>query len=279
MATPSNLAGYREFLRLRLGIQTPLERWRLYADTGTPYVWYDKTGAERTDAPPSGMQPTWQPDPSNYKLDSAVSNGASTANRQIGLADAGSIRQVAVPAQTADGPYIIDLAAVPGFTDRSINSIRRAWWFDGAETHQRLIPTILSSLDRIDSQYIGESPSSARRFAIEGYKLYILPAPSADGYFEFMAGCGILAPQDDTDGFDQIPTDYDPSVLYIALIELAKMLPNDVEMRSRAEAFTPDATAALEKLSAWFNGGSSDEIEPSLIFDARMMRRWGRRRY
>jgi len=279
LVTPSTLAGYIEYIRLRLGIQTPRERWELYQDTGEPYVWYAANGEEMTSAPPAGMQPTWQPDPSNYKIKSAIRNACSTVNRQINLTDAGSIRQVPIAGQTATGPYILDLAAVPGFTDRSINSIRRAWWFDGTETHQRLIPTILSSLDRIESQYIGEAASSARRFAIEGYKLYILPAPSSDGYLEFMAGCGILAPDDDTDGFDQIPTDYDPSVLYIALIELAKMLPNDVEMRSRAEAFAPDATAALERLAAWFNGGSNDEVAPDLIFDARMMRRWGRRRY
>lgn len=267
-----------EFLRVRLGIQTPLERWHLYTDSGMPFVWYGPNGEESTTEPPSGLQPAWQPDPSNYKIKSAISNACSTVNRQINLTDAGSIRVIPIAGQTDPGPMIIDLAAVPGFKDRSLNSIRRAWWYDGVATNTRLRPVILSSLDRSEFEYIGEFASSTTQFAIEGYSMYLIPAPSSDGYLKFMAGCGILQPEDDQDGFDQIPTDYDASVLYVALVELAKMLPNDVEMRSRAEAFTPDAAAALERLAAWFNGGSSEEVMPSLIFDARMMRRWGRRR-
>jgi hypothetical protein len=263
----------REWLRVRLGVRTPLEQWN------TLYGQVDPLAIPPVDVPvpPSpGEQPTNQPDPSNYKLNNAITNAALTVNRELNLTDAGTFRSLAVDAQTADGPLAIDLSSVPGINERALISIRRAWWDDGSAVN-RLSPVILGSLDRNSVPYLENAVGTPFQFAIEGYTLYLLPSPSAAGTLKYMAGASVLAPTDDDDQFDQIPAAYDPSVLYLALVELAKMMPNDVEMRSRAEGFTPDAQEGLRTLSAWFNGGSNEEVEPTLIFDARYMRRFGRR--
>lgn len=225
-----------------------------------------------------GDAPTWQPTPTNAAINVGILDAVAKANQYIGVNDSINIRSHDIEAQTDNGPYIIDLAAMPGFPERAINSIRRAWWDDGSGDPQRLTPVILSSLDRVSDNYLSYSAGTPYRFAIEGYRLYLMPGPSAAGTLKFMAGAGIGGPVDDLDSFDQIPADYDICLLYMALVEICKMYPNDAEMSRRAEMFQPDAAAGLERLSAWFNGGNSDEASPSLIYDARWMRRNRRRR-
>lgn len=252
---PNTLLGYCEWIRVLGNIKTPLMA--------------GMEGAKAGDVPP------WQPDPGNYQLGVHISNAAKTVNRHVRLADAGSIRSIPIDVQTATGPFQIDLAGVSGFPDRNINSIRRAWWFDGA-TVTRLDPVILDNLDLRWDPYEQDAPSTPRRFAIEGYTLYLDPAPASAGQFRFMGSCGVLAPKDNNDGFDQIPTDYDPCVLYIALVEWAKSVPSNREMAALAQVFTPDAADGLQRLGAWFNGGSNEQVQPTVMFDARPMRRFRR---
>jgi len=247
----------REWVRTHSAVTTPLQR-------GIP-------GAKAGDAP------TWQPQPTNAAINTGILDAVSKANQYIGLSGTPTIRELPIDAQTNDGPFIIDLSAIKGFPERALNSIRRAWWNDGT-TSTRLYPVILSSLDRVSDPYLSYAAGVPYRFAIEGYSLYLMPSPSTSGTLQFMAGASISGPIDDNDSFDQIPSDYDICLLCMALVEVCKMYPNDVEMSRRAEMYAPDATAGLERLSAWFNGGSNEEVSPSLIFDARWMRRNRRRR-
>lgn len=248
----------REWIWTNCGIVTPYQR-------GLP------------DSPP-GTASTIQPFPTKDACNQGIQTAVSKANEYIGVSDSINIRTHDIEAQTANGPYIIDLAQMPGFPERAINSIRRAWWDDGSGDPVRLYPVMLTSLDRVSDNYLAYSPGVPYRFAIEGYRFYLMPANASSGTLQFMAGAGIGGPIDDLDSFDQVPADYDICLLYMALVQICKMYPNDVEMSRRVEMFTPDATAGLERLSAWFNGGNSDEVSPSLIYDARWMRRNRRRR-
>lgn len=255
-ALPATLRGYYEFIRLRLGIPTPLD--------------------QGVDGARAGDEPAWYREPSNLKIRSAVTSACQLVNRHVHLADAGSIRSLPIAAQTASGPCQVDLSSVPGLADRSLNSIRRTWWNDGS-TSVRLDPVNLDALDFTESGvWLNDAPGTPRRFAIEGYTLYLDPSPASAGTFQFMGGCGVLPPADENDGYDQIPTDYDPCINFIALVELAKMYPNDKEMLSRAQMFAPDAAAGLERLAAWFAGGSNEEAQYGMVFNARSLRRYSR---
>lgn len=249
---PDNQLGYFEWMRIRLKVKTPVQA--------------GLQGAKVGDEPP------WQPDPDNYTLRSAIKSAASLVNRETKLADAGSIRSLPVAGQSITGPLRVNLGTMQGLRDRSLNSIRRAWWNDGT-TSTRLDPVLLDTLDLRGDAYLQDATGTPFRFAIEGYTLYLDPAPASAGNFQFMASCGVLAPQSDSDGFDQIPTDYDPCVLYIALVEYSKMNSANSEMQQRAANFAPDAKEGLEKLGEWFRGGSNEQVVNAVMFDARPFRR------
>lgn len=249
----------REWMRYRLGIRTPLE-------AGIP-----------NSLP--GDQPPWQADPSNVKMNSAIETACKVVNQHVHLSDSGSVRIIPIQGSTASGPLSIDLSGMPGFKPRSVNSIRRIWWVDGAGAQpQRLWPVTLDNQDQRGSTYEADPTGVPTMFAIEGYTLYLLPGPVTTGSINFMAGCGVLAPLDDDDSYDQLPSDYDPCVDYIGLVELGKMMPEDQAMTARAQAFTPDATAGLDRLKQWFFGGSNEQAQGEVMFDARYMRRYRIRR-
>lgn len=252
-ALPPTLRGYYEFIRLRLNIPTPM-------DMGLP-------GAR------IGDEPSFFKEPSNYKLRSAITSACQLVNRHIHLADMGSIRSLPIAAQTAMGPFQVDLGSIGGLAPRSLNSIRRAWWNDGT-TSIRLRPVQLDRLDFTENaNYINDPTGTPRRFAIEGYTLYLDAAPASAGTFQFMGGCGVLPPQDEEDGYDQIPTDYDPCINYIAIVEYGKSVPGDTEMLTRSQMYAPDAQAGLQTLASWFAGGSNEEAQYGMMFDAKFMRR------
>lgn len=199
-------------------------------------------------------------------------NACKIVNQHVGLSGTSTPRDIPILGQTANGPFAVDLAGVPGFADRQVTGIRRAWWWDGS-TATRLDPVLVGMLDAKWDQYPNDAPGFPRRFWVEGYTLYVDPAPSSNGAFRFMATAGLLAPMHEDDSFHGIPADYDPCPLYIALVEIGKMFPADQEMSVRAQAFTPDAAAALDRLKAWYNGLNNEEVQPASFFDARFMRR------
>ncbi len=224
----------------------------------------------------AGQEALNQAEPSNYQIDMAIASACRVVCQQVNLADSGPPRTVPVPVQTTNGPMPISLGYVPGLKDRSLISIRRFWWYDGT-TSNLLQPFILSDADNRNNPYLNDAPAVPMRYAIEGYNLYLDPAPGTAGYIQFMAGCGVLNPQSDDESYDQIPETYDQNVNLIALQFLAKTDATDVTMKTRAELFAPDAAAGLERLKAWFNGGSNEEVQAVCMFDATALRRFRRR--
>lgn len=254
---------YREWIRaVGLNIATPYqERLR-----GT---------AEFADALP-GDEPPWAEQPSNYQIDLALQSACFVVNQQVNLSDTGQIRRIPVSGTTDNGPLQISLATIPGLPERSIISIRRLWWDDGVNPPVLIPPFILSDADNRNDPYMADSPSVPMRQSIEGYYLYLDPPPATAGFIRFMAGCGVLFPETDDQSYDQIPAAYDQNVNLIALQFLAKSDSTNATMRVRAADFASDTAAGLERLKAWFNGGSNEEVQPVVIFDATAMRRFRR---
>lgn len=201
-----------------------------------------------------------------------IVNACKIVNQHVGLAGTSTPRDIPILGQTANGPFVVDLAGVPGFSDRQFTAVRRAWWWDGT-TATQLTPELIGNLSAKLDPYPNDAPGTPRRFWVEGYTLNIDPAPSANGSFRFMATAGLMAPLHDDDSFHGIPADYDPCVLYIALVELGKMFPADQEMTARAQAFQSDAAAGLDRLKYYYNGGNNEETQPAIMFEARWMRR------
>lgn len=257
---PNSLKEYREWCRQRLDILTPL-------DAGVPISLPDGT----TRDPQPGDQPPWQPEPSNEKLNSFILTSCDIVNQQANVTVDVSIRSLTVPGQTANGPLGVDLAAVPGYPQRSIIGVRRAWWNDGTNANP-LGATFLSTLDRENNQYANNPPNVPLQFAIEGNTLFLIPAPAQSGTLQFMCSTGLMKPSSDVDTFQGIPEAYDSALLYIAIVEYGKSS-RDTEMKQKAQAFTSDASAGLERVSSLLNGGNSPEAQASLIFDATPMRR------
>jgi hypothetical protein len=265
------LAEQRDWLRQRLGVITPIERWNSWGGASNP---------AQGPRPVPGTQPDWSPAPSNVLLNSAISTACDVVNRNANLSGS-HIRYHDVAATSSNGPQAIELASLEGYPQRSIISIRKAWWLTSpgdTSTAFRLQPRVIGDLDRRGASYIADGPGTPFEFWVDGYTLFIHFGASAAGQVAYVAGDGLLAPLTDNDTFDPIPSSYDTCILNIALVELGKMLPNDTEMKARAVAFTPDAASGLNDIMSWFAGMSSDEMNPTLIFDARWYRRWGRRR-
>lgn len=256
------LLNYYDWMRTRLGISTTLS-----------------LGMEGAKA---GEESPLSPEPNNWVLRNYIKNACAIVNQHVGLS--GSSQLVTTPQISAvdtaswTGPYSIDLSSMQGAPSRSVISIRRGFWSDGT-TSQRMTPVILSDQDNRWSPYMSNAAGTPNQFAIEGYTLFLLPAPASAGYFQFMATTGLLAPDNDLDSFEGIPESYDPCILYIALVEYGKSLPLDAEMSARAQAFTPDAAAGLERLAAWYSM-NNEEAQAGVFFNARYMRRnqWAYRR-
>lgn len=225
---------------------------------------------EGEDAPNVGL-------PDKTTKNTVIDLACKVINQQIGLADDGILRGIPVPPQTTNGPFMSYLGVVPGLRDRSLVGVRRAWWNDGS-TNNYLYRVDLGDLDRRQDTYINSPPAVPYRFAVEGYNLYLDPPPALTGTFQYMASCGVLSPTDDSQGFDCIPEDYDPCVLFIALVNICKVFPADAEMTMRAQSFSSDAAAGLERLSAWFRGLNNEENQAQLIPDTRTWRRGYTRR-
>lgn len=269
-----NRAEHRDWIRQNLGIVTPIQRWEELQNVS------GLSQQEATDlmggVPVPGQQPTWSPWPNNDQINRSITNACRTVNRQVNLSGT-TERNISIEAQTADGPLEINLGTLGGYDERSILDVRRIWWFDGS-THYYLKQREVGDMDRRGGTYLDDAPGYPIQCWVDGYVLSIDPAPSSAGTITLVVGDGLLAPKTDVEQFDPIPDSYDPCILWQAVLELAATLPNDAEMRERAKMYAPVAAQGILDLQTWFNCRNLEEMNPTLIFDGRQLRRWGRRR-
>lgn len=257
----NNRADYRDWLRGALGVLRA-------TDLRDP-------SAKRGDPAPS------MPHPSNSLLNQAIYNAGAAVNSECGI-ELGTTDpyRLSVAAYTADGPARLELTPAgltPHTAPGSLEQCRRVVWEDSAGTFSRVWSVTLEELNTQDRLYENEPPSTPRQYAIEGTTLWLLPAPVAAGTLQFEGGFGMLAPVGDLEGYEGIPLNYIPDVLWIALVELGDLAPNDVEMQARADRARPRADKAIIKISEWYSTRLADH-QPSLTFESHRRGSFVRRR-
>jgi len=127
----------------------------------------------------------------------------------------------------------------------------RAWYYESGGWKRPLREKSLNELDRDAYPYQSVNPGTPVYFAQEQYKLYICPAPSYAGTLEMMGARGIMGPLTDNDSIQSIPLDFEPAVLYKALEIICRSVPDDIEARSRLQAFIPLAEKGMVDLENW----------------------------
>lgn len=246
-------AGYREWIRIRCGIKTPRERWFEAGAHG-----WDRDPV----CPPYGAQPLDQLEPSNYVIDSAITSACNTVVRKCRVQDALHFTDVPVPAQTGNGPATIRFDALPGFPDGGAVRIRRSYWTEDDVTYNRVIPVFLAQQDIDGGNWMNDGPGTPYRMAVEGSLIYLLPGPANDGTLRMTVGSGCLAPVLDDEGYDGIPAAYDDAINYVALTELAAMMPGDSEMQKRLSVFAPFAAEGLLELETFYDNAALEGTDP-----------------
>lgn len=257
-------AAYREWIRLRLLVPTPRQRWLEYHEPDEP-------------CPALGAQPDDSPFPSNSLLDSVITSACNTVTRRCRMLDAIHYTEIAIPSQTAGGPYMLRLDALPGFSDGQAVNIRRAYWITTGDTdYQRLEPIFLGQQDTDQSNWMNDGPATPQQIAVEGMSIYLLPGSDTGGTLRLTVGAGLLAPMSDDEGYDGIPEAYDDAVNYLALVELSMIPSGDKEMQARAAAFSPFAQAGLAEIDAWSDNLALDGRDPHMSWTSPGVIRYSR---
>lgn len=225
-----NLAEMRDWIRRQLG--------------KTPAI--DVPGIE--DARP-GQPAPFQPEPSNALINQCIRNAVGVVNRRFGI-NVQSQVGVAVAAQTDDGPYSIKMDGFDNVPPGSVNHILRMWYDDGS-TSQKLKPVDFQDLNRSKVEYQTQDPSTPRHYWLNGYYVYVYPAPSTAGTLYAMVETGMLSPVDDEDDFQALPGDHYETLLCIAAQEIARISAGDAEMQARANLLMPYMTDGQDALSKW----------------------------
>lgn len=237
---------------------------------------------------PAGAHPTNSPYPTNMQINDALTDAIRDINRECGF----HVQTINVPVDGVSaaiyGPYGMALKDMqpntgtpsdyspPGF----LNEIRRVLWTpDGGQTPVIVEAGYRDNLDRAGSfDYWQMLPqSSPLRWYVEGYVVYIMPAQSQSGVYQFTLGTGIADFDCDDGTIPQIPIDFQNIFEYWAVVRLSKTQTMDVEAQTRAEMFAPDAARGLERFKEWVYGGTGAP-QALVLFRSQYRRNYGTRR-
>lgn len=213
----------------------------------------------------AGDVPTYQPDPSNESINAAIEEALAELNSDIFFATGSSLIPISVAAQTANGPYRINLqTAISSYTALGqINTTRHVHWTPTSGPVINLTPRTFLELNR-DYQDIYNTPVGMPNFySIEGYQILLFPAPSVVGTLYLEAGLSMLSPTSDTDTVGQLPADFMPVIMDMATVQLIPTLIGDVEMQARAQMLVPRAANGKLRVAKWFSDqqqGSDNNI-------------------
>lgn len=245
------LAEARDNIRRRLGIVVPIDT--------------TLTNAQAGDAP------SWDPHPSNALLDQIIREACSYITTECGITDTGNVISVSVAAQTASVPYLVELSNLPGVPSNQVVTVKAAWWADSTGSGDRpLYPQSFAARERVSWRDWSRAVGLPAWYAVDSYRVYIMPGPEAAGTLKLRVGLGLLAPDDDISHFHGIPEDLVPRVLDVADFLLASVTPADVDMAARLPAFKLRCDDAVDALKRWWNG-QNEGYQPRLI--ARVGRR------
>lgn len=267
-------ADARDIIRRdKLSLLTSVEEFTFYGSgTNTP-------------GDPSSTHPT----PTNIQINSQIDMALSFINRRCELGEAFDV-EVEVEAQTTDGPLAIPLRTVgsgAGLSPGMINTIERVYWEESGTT-RRLLPRSRQDFDTgYWTQWQEQSPSTVGDdyggwFWIEGYTLYLLPAPSSAGTLHLLAGTGI-AFAGEAASLECLPNDFHDIVWNCAAWFVARNQPINVEMQTLAAQYQmavvgrDGKSGGIGEILEWKRGISAQEPETAGIQPARAYaRRRGR---
>lgn len=226
-------AQFRDNIRQNLNRLTSLEEDPVTGKAGNPAITH--------------------PWPSNDLINSCLLKALSEVNRRAGFNEIQNVN-LPVPIGTST-PQTFDIRTIgltQGLAAGQINEIRSVWWIDSAaSTPRRVYPVARDEMDRDSINYMAWSPSTPRRFSMDGYSLSLYPASSLGGTLMLIVGNGIVGFVTDTDTIETLPMDYHPVIEYVATRLVALTQSTDVEMDKSAQTFGALAAAGIMDVEKW----------------------------
>lgn len=202
------------------------------------------------DAKP-GDAPDYAPRPTNPDIDMRIGNKVSDLNLASGSNFRTAIVSVPVAAQTANGPIRISLEGqnFDGATEFQINQVRDAWWQANDTGAVRIMTAwSLDTLSRELYRYQSYPPGIPYRYAIEGYAIWLVPAPAADGLLFMRTGMGIFPPLNDLDTLHDLPADCASAFVDIVAADCAMSMVDDATMQVLAQTLVPQAQQSEKRI-------------------------------
>lgn len=229
-----NRAEMRDFLRRALNKVPAI-------DVG---IGPDGGEAKKGDPAPSTPQPT---NPQiNQAIDTAISRISMAFN---GLYDP-ELRRLDVAAQTANGPFYIDLQRIGlGLANGSVFQVVTAKWYVSGSTPLNLTQASIENWDQDRPQWGSMPPGLPTKILTGGTKIGLWPAPAAAGELEVTVGVRLKLGPGDLDTLDGLFEDELIAVMDIAKSELAATQPRDEVMQARWQTSEADRERSSQQLA------------------------------
>lgn len=200
-----------------------------------------------------GQPAITHPWPSNDLINACLTKALSEVNRRAGFNEIQNVN-LAVPIGTST-PQTFDIRTIgtdQGLSEGQINEVRSVWWIDSvSSTPVRVYPVARDEMDRDDTNYMAWSPSTPRRFSMDGYTLSLYPGSSLGGTLMLIVGNGIVGFVTDTDTIETLPMDYHPVIEYVATRLVALTQSTDVEMDKSAQTYGALAVSGIMDVEKW----------------------------
>lgn len=240
-----NLAQSRDVVRRRLGQVPPIDT--------------TLAGAKPGDAP------SWDPSPSNAAINQCISEACSMITTECGVVDNANVIEVPIDAQTDNGPYLVPLNTLTGQPTDQVVTVKNAWWADTSEGGDRpLVPQSFEGRERVNWRDWSREPGLPAWYAVDNYRVYLMPAPANGGTLKLRVGLGLIAPMDDISEFHGVPADYVPRIIDVAVFLLASINPADTDMGARLPAMKLKRDEAIYSIRQWYNTQNA-AYQPRLI--------------
>lgn len=203
----------------------------------------------------AGAVPPTQPNPSNPLLNQLIDKVVSKVNRKTRGGQTTTPINIAVAAQTANGPLTIPLASGwTGAASFQINKIKHVWYVEaGATSSQALTWQSANFEDSFNTYWQDMAPGLPTTAWVQGYQLNIWPAPDTAGTLYATAEMGVNNPLNDADTLGQLPADMYPVIIDNVVLELCAIQPDDAVYAAQAQLIGPASMDGLQDLIGWIN--------------------------
>jgi hypothetical protein len=214
--------------------------------------------------------------PSNALLNQLIQKVVAEVNRRAKNTETNTPLQIAVAAQTANGPLSLRLDNVTSVYGQ-INKIKHAWYVPtGGTTSTQLVPASSEHMDASYPLWMDTAPGTPRIRWTSGYQMNIWPAPSTAGTVYVTASVGCFAGNSDQDTIWQGSSDYTPVFLDCVKFELGRISPDDVYYGASAQMDLAMKEQGIGQIVDWINTENGNYVR-GLIYQP-FTRRIGRTR-